>query len=131
MWLDFLKDILEVCIVPIIGVIGGYVIAFINKKKEQMESKVENETLEKYIVLVGNLITDCVAATQQTYVQALKDKNMFDENAQKEALEMTFNAVKSLLSEKATTYLSEAFVDLDNYIKFKIEAEINKNKGTV
>ena len=56
---------------------------------------------------------------------------MFDENAQKEALEMTFNAVKSLLSEKATTYLSEAFVDLDNYIKFKIEAEINKNKGTV
>lgn len=34
MWLDFLKDILEVCIVPIIGVIGGYVIAFINKKKE-------------------------------------------------------------------------------------------------
>lgn len=96
-----------------------------------MESKVENETLEKYIVLVGNLITDCVAATQQTYVQALKDKDMFDENAQKEALEMTFNAVKSLLSEKATAYLSEAFVDLDNYIKFKIEAEINKNKGTV
>lgn len=131
MWLEFIKDILEVCIVPIIGVIGGYIIAFVNKKREQMEAKVEDETLEKYIGLVSNLITDCVAATQQTYVQALKDKDMFDENAQKEALEMTFNAVKSLLSDKATECLLEAFTDLDSYIKYKIEAEINKNKGTV
>lgn len=47
---------------------------------------------------------------------------MFDANAQKEALDITFNAVKSLLSEEATKYLSEAFNDLDEYIKFKIEA---------
>ena len=130
MWLEFLKDVLEVCIVPIIGVIGGYIIAFINKKRDQMIAKTEDETLEKYITLLDKLIIDCVIATKQTYVEALKGKDMFDEVAQKEALDMTFKAVKSLLTERATQYLAEAFADLDGYIKFKIEAEVNKNKGT-
>ena len=34
MWLEFLKDVLEVCIVPIIGVVAAYIIAFVNKKKD-------------------------------------------------------------------------------------------------
>ena len=122
MTLEFLKDLLEVCIVPILGVIAAYVIAFINKKKDEMVQRVENKSLEKYISLLGDLVINCVKATNQTYVQALKDKDMFDENAQKEALEMTFEAVKSLLSEEASKYLSEAFNDLDSYIKYKIEA---------
>lgn len=131
MWLEFLKDVLEVCIVPIIGVVAAYVIAFVNKKKDQMVAKSEDENLEKYIELLGALVVDCVKATQQTYVEALKGKDLFDENAQKEAFDMTFKAVKNLLSDKALKYLNEAFADLDEYIKFKIEAEVNKNKGTV
>ena len=131
MWLEFLKDVLEVCIVPIIGVVAAYIIAFVNKKKDQMVAKSEDETLEKYIELLGSLVVDCVKATQQTYVEALKGKDLFDENAQKEAFDMTFKAVKNLLSDKALKYLNEAFADLDEYIKFKIEAEVNKNKGTV
>lgn len=131
MWLEFLKDVLEVCIVPIIGVVAAYIIAFVNKKKDQMVAKSEDETLEKYIELLGSLVIDCVKATQQTYVEALKGKDMFDETAQKEAFDMTFKAVKNLLNDKALKYLNEAFADLDEYIKFKIEAEVNKNKGTV
>lgn len=131
MWLEFLKDILEVCIVPILGVLAAYIIAFVEKKKEQMQQKTEDETLEKYIELLGVLIQDCVRATNQTYVEALKGKEMFDEEAQKQALELTFNAVKSLLSEKAKQYLGEAFADLDGYIKYKIEASVNEKKGTV
>ena len=96
-----------------------------------MVAKSEDENLEKYIELLGALVVDCVKATQQTYVEALKGKDLFDENAQKEAFDMTFKAVKNLLSDKALKYLNEAFADLDEYIKFKIEAEVNKNKGTV
>lgn len=129
--LEFLKDLLEVCIVPILGVIAAYIVAFINKKKDEMTKRVEDKSLEKYINILGDLVINCVKATNQTYVQALKDKDMFDANAQKEALDITFNAVKSLLSEEAKKYLSEAFNDLDEYIKFKIEAQVNTEKGTV
>lgn len=131
MWLDFIKDLLEVCIVPILGVVATYVITFIEKKKEEMLQRSKNETLQKYINLLGDLIVDCVAMTNQTYVEALKDQDMFNEQAQKEAFRITFNSVKNLLTEEARTYLTEGLSDLDSYIEFKIEAEVKKNKGTV
>jgi len=92
--------------------------------------RTEDETLEKYITMLSDLITDCVIATNQTYVEALKGQKLFDEEAQKQALELTYQAVMGLLSETAVDILGEAFTDLEGYIRYKIEAEVNKNKGT-
>ena len=129
-WMDILEKVFEICIVPILGVLVTVIVSFIEAKKEQMLLRTEDETLEKYITMLSDLITDCVIATNQTYVEALKGQKLFDEEAQKQALELTYQAVMGLLSETAVDILSEAFTDLEGYIRYKIEAEVNKNKGT-
>ena len=79
--------------------------------------------------LLGDTITNCVIATNQTYVEALKNKNAFDAAAQREAFNRTYNAVMDILSVDAINFLNNAVGDLDAYIKKTIEAQVNMNKS--
>ena len=82
----------------------------------------------KYVDMLNRTITECVIATNQTYVETLKQQGKFDAEAQKIAFQMTSKAVLDILSEDAKEYLSAAVGDLNIYITNKIEAEVNLNK---
>jgi hypothetical protein len=77
---------------------------------------------------VENTVTNCVIATNQTYVEALKKNNAFTAEAQKEAFNLTYNAVMAILTEDAKEYLAEIYGDVAAYITNKIEAEVNISK---
>lgn len=128
-WLAILYKIFEVCVIPLLGVLTVYIVKFIQKKTQELNSKNENELMNKYLTMLSNTIIDCVIATNQTYVESLKKQGKFDLEAQKVAFEMTYNAVINVLSSDAKTYLSNIYGDLDKYITNMIEAEVNKNKG--
>lgn len=128
-WLDLLYDVLEVCVVPILGILTTYLIKYIQVKSQEAIKKSENETLDKYIAISEKIIVDCVLATNQTYVESLKKENAFTAEAQKEALNKTLDAVLSILSNDAKECLSEAYGDLTKYITTKIEAEIVAKKA--
>lgn len=128
-WLTILYKIFEVCVIPLLGVLTVYIVKFIQKKTQELNSKNENELMNKYLTMLSNTIIDCVIATNQTYVESLKKQGKFDLEAQKVAFEMTYNAVINVLSNDAKTYLSNIYGDLDKYITNMIEAEVNKNKG--
>ena len=121
--------IFKVCIIPLLGALTAWLIAFINTKKEETILKMESELEKKYLNMLTQTITDCVIATNQTYVDALKKEGKFDAEAQKIAFTKTFNAVKEILSDDALEYLQEALGDLDSYINQKIEAEVKLNKA--
>ena len=128
-WLTILYKIFEVCVIPLLGVLTVYIVKFIQKKTQELNSKNENELMNKYLTMLSNTIIDCVIATNQTYVESLKKQGKFDLEAQKVAFEMTYNAVINVLSNDAKTYLSNIYGDLNKYITNMIEAEVNKNKG--
>ena len=128
-WLAILYKIFEVCVIPLLGVLTVYIVKFIQKKTQELNSKNENELMNKYLTMLSNTIIDCVIATNQTYVESLKKQGKFDLEAQKVAFEMTYNAVIKVLSNDAKTYLSNIYGDLNKYITNMIEAEVNKNKG--
>lgn len=71
--------------------------------------------------MLVNTIETCVIATNQTYVNALKDKNTFTLEAQKEAFEKTKEAVLAILGEEGQKYLSQIYGDLNVYISKEIE----------
>ena len=125
---EILQQIFQVCIIPLLGVLTTYLVVFIRKKTEQLKQETDNELYEKYMDMLSETIVNCVIATNQTYVDALKDKNAFDIEAQKEAFNMTYNAVLEILSEDAMNYLNEAVGDLDAFIKQMIEAQVKVNK---
>ncbi len=127
-WLSLLYQILEVCVIPLLGILTAYIVKFINVKSVEIASKVDNETADKYIAMLGETISACVIATNQTYVEALKKENAFTAEAQKEAFNLTFNAVMAVLTDEAKEYLAEAYGDLTAYITTKIEAEVNVSK---
>ena len=128
-WLPLLYQVLEVCIIPLLGILTAYVVKLINAKSAEIQAKVENDLADKYIAMLDDTICACVVATTQTYVDALKKDNAFTKEAQIEAFNLTFNAVMAVLTEEAKVYLSEAYGDLTAYITNKIEAEVQLNKA--
>lgn len=129
-WMVILQQIFEVCIVPLLGIVTYYVVNYIQAKTKELTTNNSNEILNKYLTMLSDTVCKCVIATNQTYVNSLKDQNAFDEEAQKIAFEKTYNAVIDVLSDDAKTYLTNVYGDLSVYIKNMIEAEVNKNKAS-
>ena len=127
-WLPLLYEILQVCIIPLLGVLTAYIVKFINVKSLEIQSNVSNDMADKYIGMVAETISACVIATNQTYVEALKKQNAFTAEAQKEAFNLTYNAVMAILTDDAKEYLAEIYGDVAAYITNKIEAEVNISK---
>jgi hypothetical protein len=127
-WTSLLYQIFEICIIPLLGILTAYVVKYINIKSEELTNKAKNETADKYIKMLTETITDCVIATNQTYVEALKKKDAFTKEAQEEAFKKTYEAVMLVLTDDAKVYLTEVYGDLTAYITMKIEAEVNISK---
>lgn len=127
-WLPLLYEILQVCVIPLLGVLTAYIVKFINIKSLEIQSNVSNDMADKYIGMVAETISACVIATNQTYVEALKKQNAFTADAQKEAFNLTYNAVMAILTDDAKEYLAEIYGDVAAYITNKIEAEVNISK---
>jgi hypothetical protein len=126
---ELIKQIFEVCLFPLLGVLTAFLIVFISKKAQELKAKTNNELYHKYIDMLEQTIISCVIATNQTYVDALKTEGKFDAEAQKIAFQKTYDSVMAILSEDAKSYLNEAIGDLQTYIINQIEAQVNLNKA--
>ena len=123
-WLDILYKVFEVAIIPLLGAATLYLIALIDAKKKEIKDKAKSETAKKYIEMLDDTIINCVVATNQTYVDALKKAGSFDAEAQKQAFKLTYDAVMAILTDEAQMYLNEAIKDLNVYITNKIESGV-------
>ena len=122
--MEILQQIFELCVVPLLGILTTYLVKLIRKKNEELDAKVSKEVSKKYIDMLADTITDCVVSTNQTYVDALKEANAFDKEAQKKAFELTYNKIMNVLTEDAKEYLTTVYGDLEIYITTKIESEV-------
>ena len=126
--MEFLNQLLPVIfmfvVIPVIGILTVFIVTFIQKKKEELQDKINNELLKKYTGMLMDTISTCVVATNQTYVNALKKQGKFDLEAQKEAFRLTYDAVMNILSEEAISYLTVFYNDLNVTITQLIEKEV-------
>ena len=127
-WTKLLYDILNLCVVPLMGVLAFYLVQYIKAKGNEIAANVDSELASKYILMLTTTITDCVVATNQTYVETLKKEGKFDKEAQFKAFQMTYNAVMDILTEDAKEYLNNFYGDLSLYLSKRIEAEVVANK---
>lgn len=128
MELELLFQIFELCIVPLLAVLTGYLVQWIKAKTAEATEKNQQDVFDKYITMLGETIAKCVSATNQTYVDALKKAGSFDAEAQKHAFEMTLNAVMNVLGKDAIEYLTAIYGDLTSYLTTLIEAEVKAQK---
>lgn len=122
--MEFLSAIIPIAI----GALATFTIKLINQKTEESKAKTNSEKKKQYLEMLNNTVVECIKATNQTYVNSLKDKNMFDKKAQLEALNHTKNSVMAIIKGDAEDYLRAAVGDLETLIQEKIEANIEEAK---
>lgn len=126
--IELLGKIFELCIIPLLGILVPFIIQWIRTKSAALVASADNDLSKKYIAMLTDTVTNAVIAVKQTYVDALKGKNAFTAEAQKEAFTMAYTAVLNNLTDEAKVYLNEAYGDLKSYIKVLIEAKVHENK---
>ena len=67
MWLFF-----EICIVPLLGLVVGFVITWINAKRKEVLAKTDNEIAQACINIAADVINSAVICTTETYVKSMK-----------------------------------------------------------
>ena len=128
MWVEFLQDIFNLVLVPLLGVLTFYLIRVLNAQADKIKETMDSALVQKYVRTLNDIIITCVIATNQTYVESLKKQNAFTKEAQKKAFKKTYESVKSILSDEAEEVLSMVYEDLDGFIKQQIEMMVHSNK---
>ena len=126
---ELVKQIFEICLFPLLGILTTFLILFINKKSQELKATTDNELYHKYIDMLEQTVVNCVIATNQTYVDSLKRQGKFDLEAQKEAFNRTYNQVMLILADDAKVYLESAVGDLNAYVTNMIETQVKLNRG--
>jgi hypothetical protein len=78
---ELITSIFQVCIIPLLGVLTGFFVKWVNAKSAELQANTDDVTLKKYIDLLDDTIINCVIATNQTYVDSLKQQGAFDADA--------------------------------------------------
>ncbi len=125
-----LQEIFFTCLLPLIGILCSYGIAFMRKKVKEMQEKSQNDLFNKYSDMLISIIETCVIATNQTYVDELKEQGRFGPEEHDIAYHKTFDAVKALMTEEMQKVLTEVYTDIDFYISQLIQEQVNTVKFT-
>ena len=120
--------IFKFCVFPLLAVLTGYIVKWINAKTNEIKEDSDNAMADKYLTMVNETVTNCVITTNQTYVDTLKAQGKFDEEAQKFAFQKTLETIKTMLSAETIKYLTNIYNDVDLYLQTKIETEGNYQK---
>lgn len=125
---ELVNQLFEIVLIPLLGVLVAFFVKWVNAKSAEIAVGTDNVLMNKYLLMLTTTITDCVIATNQTYVDSLKVEGKFDVEAQKKAFSLTCDAVLSILTDDAKEYLSESLGDLESYITSKIESQVKLQK---
>lgn len=98
-----------------------------------INTKLKNTKYAKYLTDSVDIVSRAVKTTYQTYVEALKDKNMFTEDAQLEALNKAKDIAMAQLSGEMKEFIESNFGDIEKWLTSTIESVIydlkNKPQG--
>lgn len=127
-WLEILNTAAQTLVPLVLTALVVTALFYLEKLMKKGKEATDSELVDKYLDMLQNTITDAVLATTQTYVDAMKKQNMFDEEAQKHAFKLSYDAVMKVLTDDAKKYIESAVGDLETYITNKIEATVKLNK---
>lgn len=125
---DILTNALYDVAITIIIALGGAAIAFLRTKISSINNNSSNELANRIRWEVETAVEDAVMAVNQTFVEELKKKNLFDKEAQEEAFDRALDGTLKALSQSTVEFINNTYGDITIWLKDKIEAAVNRNK---
>lgn len=125
---EFIGALLQAVIVAVVPVLAVYMGRGFQALADYCIGKTRGEAARKYLEAAGNAAATAVTYTSQVYVDALKEKGDFSKENQEWALKVAVAKARTLLTEEAKDFLTEAYGDLGKYLESLVEAEVKKQK---
>lgn len=126
---EFLSTLLIAVITAAVPILTTYGIKLIKKAAERAAANTDDIKQQGYIKEIADAVANAVAATNQTYVDALKKSGSLTKEAQAEAMQKSLDACLAAISPAARAFAETAYGDFVKYITTKIEAEVRKQKN--
>ena len=120
--LNILATVVTCIILPLISFLGV-------KLTQWLNTKIKDEKGQNLINGAVDIVLNAVRSVFQTYVEALKESDNFNADAQKIAFNLAKSIVLKQLSEDAKQYIATNYGDLEEWIRNQIEASIYKLKN--
>lgn len=120
-WKDLLIYILETLCGFVITVGIPFLVSL-------LRAKIKNEQLARVLDRAAKIVSDSVQLINQTYVDALKYSNQFDEKAQKEAFELCKERVLAMLNQEAVKAIYDTYGDFEVWLRTMIESNVRQEK---
>ncbi len=127
--MEFLKALLLTIVTAAVPVLTAYAVGFIRKAGENAKANTENETVKGYIQEITDAVADAVEATNQTFVDALKQKGEFTKKAWTEAAQKALDACLASLRPATLEFMQRTYKDVNSYLMTRIEAEVRRQKN--
>ncbi len=128
---EVLNYVLYVVLTVILPVVATYVVNLIKTKIREsniIAEATKNEDISNLIKDALSDVMDAVLYTNQTFVDALKEKGEFSEEAWEEAKTKTYNAALLTISEESKKAITEIYGSFDKWLRLKIESSVNMAK---
>ena len=123
-----LKDILYIIITTAVPVLVTYICKFLYEKWTEGKIKIENEKISNTLDCVVQMVLDVVETTNQTFVDELKKKGEFTQEAATEAFNISKEKAVKMLSNDAADIITKMYGDIDIYLDTLIEATVKQLK---
>ena len=124
-----MKDISLAVITAAVPVLTAYAVVLIRKVGDNAAANAESTKAKTYITEAAEAIAATVDATNQNFVDALKNAGKFDGAAQKEAAQKALETCLMSISPAAQRFIEAAYGDIREYLTTRIEAEVRKQKN--
>lgn len=121
--INIISVVVTSIVLPLLSIAGAKLVQLIN-------SKIKNNKAANFLSTAATIIINAVRSVFQTYVEALKKEDKFDEASQKLALFKARDIALNQMTDDVKNYITSTYGDLDTWINTNIEATINilKNK---
>ena len=124
-----MNDILIKILVSVGILVLTNVFVYLSNLSKEKIAKIENIKFREASYKLLDIITKCVAATNQEFVGDLKKEGKFDKDQQEEAWNKTKSKINKILDDESRGILEKAYGDLNSYINQTIEDEVTNQKG--
>lgn len=121
--INIIRVVVTSIVLPLLSIAGAKLVQLIN-------SKINNNKAANFLSTATTIIINAVRSVFQTYVEALKKEDRFDEASQKLALLKARDIALNQMTDDVKNYITSTYGDLETWITTQIESTINilKNK---
>lgn len=125
---ETISTVMSLCVIPILGVVAKFIIMFLKSKTTELEQKISNEALLKYIKLAEDAVETAVVSVNQTFVDNMKKEGAFDLESAGRSFDLAKHKAITIMGTTVKKALTDVYSDLDGWLDSKIEFYVRQNK---